>query len=82
MFCSARAADKELCAILTHPSCDRNSAAILALGIASREPHFTLVLGGEPALTLCHHKALFHTILLFIQASPHQSSSQPQAAGS
>ncbi|CAL8469889.1 g9431 [Coccomyxa elongata] len=45
----------------------RNSAAILELGMASSEPHFTLVLGGEPVLTLCNHNALFHIILLFLQ---------------
>ncbi len=38
--------------------------------MASREPHFTLVLGGEPVLTLCNHNALFHTILLFLQVRP------------
>lgn len=45
----------------------KNSSAILALGMGSREPHFTLVLGGEPVLTLCHHTAVFHIVLLFLQ---------------
>lgn len=38
-------------------------------GLGGREPHFTLVLGGEAALTLCHHNAVFHAILLFLQVT-------------
>jgi hypothetical protein len=49
-------------------SLPKNGSAILALGTGSREPHFTLVLAGEPVLTLCHHRALFYVILLFLQA--------------
>ncbi len=44
-------------------------AGILGTGLGTREPHFTLVLGGEAALTLCSNHALFHTLLLFLQAS-------------
>lgn len=44
------------------------AAAVLGLGLASAEPHFTLVLGGEPALTLSSPSALFHVLLLFLQA--------------
>ena len=36
-------------------------------GLGTREPHFTLVLGGEAALTLCSNHALFHALLLFLQ---------------
>lgn len=41
---------------------------MLGLGLATAEPHFTLVLGGEPALTLSSPSALFHVLLLFLQA--------------
>lgn len=44
------------------------AAAVLGLGLASAEPHFTLVLGGGPALTLSSPSALFHVLLLFLQA--------------
>lgn len=36
-------------------------------GLGTREPHFSLVLGGEAALTLCSNHALFHALLLFLQ---------------
>ena len=44
-------------------------AGILGTGLGTREPHFTLVLRGEAALTLCSNHALFHALLLFLQAS-------------
>ena len=44
--------------------------AILALGLASQEPHFTLVLSGGITITLCSYVAAFHTILLFLQVTP------------
>ena len=41
--------------------------AVLALTLASREPHFTLVMHGEPVLTRCDYTAVFHSLLLLIQ---------------
>ena len=42
--------------------------AILALGLASQQPHFTLVLQGAITITISHYLAVFHIILLFAQA--------------
>ena len=41
--------------------------AILALGLASQQPHFTLVLQGGITITISHYLAVFHIILLFTQ---------------
>ena len=48
------------------------ASAVLGLGLATTEPHFTLVRNGEPALTLSSPSALFHVLLLFLQARPAQ----------
>ena len=37
--------------------------------LGGREPHFTLVLGGEPLLTAASHTAPFHVLLLFLHAA-------------
>ena len=42
---------------------------MLALELGGREPHFTLVLGGEPLLTAASHTAPFHVLLLFLHAA-------------
>jgi hypothetical protein len=41
----------------------------LALELGGREPHFTLVLAGEPLLTAASHTAPFHVLLLFLHAA-------------
>ena len=41
--------------------------AVLGFGLGSREPHLTLVLDGEPMLTLTHQHAFFHSVLLLLQ---------------
>ncbi|KAK9805074.1 hypothetical protein WJX73_000434 [Symbiochloris irregularis] len=41
--------------------------AVLALHVASRHPHFTLVMSGDITTTLCSYVGLFHTLLLFMQ---------------
>lgn len=41
---------------------------MLALGLATREPMITLVLQGEPALTLTGYTAVFIQLLLFVQS--------------
>ena len=46
------------------------ASAVLGLGLATAEPHFTLLHAGEPALTLSSPSALFHVLLLFLQARP------------
>ena len=43
--------------------------AVLALELGTREPHFTLVLQGEPLLTAASHTAPFHTLLLLLHAA-------------
>ena len=40
------------------------AAAVLALGLATKEPSFTLVLDGQPALTLKSYTAAFTQLLL------------------
>ena len=42
---------------------------MLALELGSREPHFTLVLAGEPLLTASSHTAPFHMLLLLLHAA-------------
>ncbi len=39
---------------------------MLALGLGTREPHFTLVVGGEALLTASSHAAPFTTLLLLL----------------
>jgi hypothetical protein len=43
--------------------------AVLGLGLGTREPLFTLVLNGEPLLTLSDYTAVFRSLLLWLQAS-------------
>jgi beta-galactosidase GanA len=47
----------------------QGATAVLALELGGREPHFTLVLGGEPLLTAASHTAPFHVLLLFLHAA-------------
>ena len=49
--------------------CQQGATAVLALELGGREPHFTLVLGGEPLLTAASHTAPFHVLLLFLHAA-------------
>eukprot|EP00193_Tetraselmis_chui_P015666 CAMPEP_0177781044 /NCGR_PEP_ID=MMETSP0491_2-20121128/17599_1 /TAXON_ID=63592 /ORGANISM="Tetraselmis chuii, Strain PLY429" /LENGTH=472 /DNA_ID=CAMNT_0019301001 /DNA_START=142 /DNA_END=1557 /DNA_ORIENTATION=+ len=48
-------------------SLHKGGVAILGLSLASANPHFSLLLEGEIALTLTGPNAVFHTILLFLQ---------------
>ena len=41
--------------------------AVLAIGLGTREPLFTLVLNGEPLLTLSDYTAVFRSVLLWLQ---------------
>lgn len=49
-------------------SLPKGATAILALGLATKEPTITLVLRGEPALTLCSYTAVFVQLLLLVQS--------------
>ena len=51
-------------------SMPKGANAVLGFGLGSREPHLTLVLDGEPVLTLTHQHAFFHSILLLLQVLP------------
>ena len=42
--------------------------AVLGIGLGTQEPHFTLVLNGEPLLTLSDNSAVFRSLLLWLQA--------------
>ncbi|CAL5218925.1 g671 [Coccomyxa viridis] len=48
-------------------SMPKGANAVLGFGLGSREPHLTLVLDGEPVLTLTHQHAFFHSVLLLLQ---------------
>jgi hypothetical protein len=50
---------------------------VLALELGGREPHFTLVLGGEPLLTAASHTAPFHVLLLFLHAANTAHGARP-----
>ncbi len=41
--------------------------AVLGIGLGTQEPHFTLVLNGEPLLTLSDTSAVFRSLLLWLQ---------------
>ncbi len=51
-------------------SMPKGANAVLGFGLGSREPHLTLVLDGEPVLTLTHQHAFFHSVLLLLQVLP------------
>lgn len=51
-------------------SMPKGANAVLGFGLGSREPHLTLVLDGEPVLTLTHQHAFFHCVLLLLQVQP------------
>ena len=50
------------------PKLAKGAVAVLGLGLGTREPHFTLVLNGEPLLTLSSYTAVFHAMLLWLQS--------------
>ena len=59
-------------------SMPKGANAVLGFGLGSREPHLTLVLDGEPVLTLTHQHAFFHSVLLLLQVLPlHLTPSHP-----
>ena len=55
---------------MAHAAFPERASAILALGLASQQPHFTLVAEGAITITISHYLAVFHIILLFLQVAP------------
>lgn len=51
------------------------AAAVLAIGLATKEPSFTLVLNGQPALTLKSYTAAFTQLLLLTRYNDLQNFS-------
>jgi len=49
---------------------------VLALELGCREPHFTLVLEGEPLLTSAAHTAPFHMLLLLLHVANTESGAR------
>jgi hypothetical protein len=47
----------------------QGAMAVLGLGLGTTEPHFTVVAGGEPLVTLSSHNAVFHALLLLLQCA-------------
>ena len=45
----------------------RRAAAVLALALPTSEPSFTLVMNGQPALTLSSYTAVFTQLLLLVR---------------
>lgn len=57
----------QLCGLHLRTSCVCRAAAVLALALPSKEPSFTLVMDGQPALTLSSYTAAFTQLLLLIR---------------
>lgn len=47
----------------------QGATALLALQLGTKEPHFTLVLAGEPLLTVSSPAAPFTTLLLLLHSA-------------
>lgn len=44
--------------------------AVLGQGLGTTEPHFTLIVNGEPAVTLGTYNSLFHILFMFVKVPP------------